>query len=153
MGASSRQFLMIQEDEHNQLHVPVMTKKEVQKKAEEDVKRIMAEGSTKIAEAMIDTTRLAEYLVNVAKHLKKHVGEKYDKYEVKGSKFSFRGTGDRLDYDQDEVYASIKESLKQREELLKLAFKSKDMLFDSEGVEVPKVGVKTPSKQTLVINW
>jgi len=153
MGASSREFLMMREDEHNQIYVPSLPKKEVKAKAKEDVIRLLDEGDTDLAEAMIDATRVAEYLTNFVKELRDHIGEEFDKYEVKGSKFSFRGTGDRLDYDQDEVYASIKESLKQREELLKLAFKSKDMIFDSEGVEVPKVGVKTPSKQTLVINW
>lgn len=153
MGASSREFLMMREDEHNQLYVPSLPKKEVKAKAKEDVQRILDEGNADLAEVMIDATRVTEYLTNVLSELRNHIGDEYDKYEVKGSKFSFRGTGDRLDYEQDEVYASIKESLKQREELLKLAYKSKDMLFDSEGVEVPRVGVKTPSKQTLVINW
>lgn len=154
MSAAGREFMLMRmEEESGQMYVPSIPKKEILQKAKEDVKSMVDSGEVDIAEAVVDATRLSEYLKVFVSELRNHVGDKYDKYECKGVKLSFKGTGDRLDYEQDEVYSELKERLKAREELLKLAYKSKDMLFDSEGVEVPKVGVKSPSKQTLNINF
>jgi hypothetical protein len=154
MGANSNEFLMMRmEEESGQMYVPSIPKKEIVQKAKDDVKLMVDSGEVDIAEAVVDATRLSEYLKVFVSELRNHVDDKYDKYECKGVKLSFKGTGDRLDYECDEVYSKLKERLKAREELLKLAYRSKDMLFDSEGVEVPKVGVKSASKQTLNINF
>ena len=66
-------------------------------------------------------------------------------------KFSLSSTGERLDYDSDVEYKSINTKLKDRQALLKTAYKSKDIIFDSEGDQVPKVDLKSPSKQILKI--
>lgn len=154
MGANSNEFLMMRmEEESGQMYVPTITKKEIVVKAKDDVKTMVDSGEVDIAEAVIDATRLSEYLKVFVSELRNHVDDKYDKYECKGVKLTFKGTGDRLDYECDEVYTELKERLKEREELLKLAYKSKDMIFDSEGVEVPRVGLKSASKQTLNINF
>lgn len=154
MGANSNEFLMMRmEEESGQMYVPTITKKEIVVKAKDDVKTMVDSGDVDIAEAVIDATRLSEYLKVFVSELRNHVDDKYDKYECKGVKLTFKGTGDRLDYECDEVYTELKERLKEREELLKLAYKSKGMIFDSEGVEVSKVGLKSASKQTLNINF
>ena len=156
MGASSREFLLMREEEETgQLYVPTISKKEVKSKAEIDAQALLDAGYADVADAFVDATRIAEYLTTFIGALKKHISiEEYGKeYALKGAKISFRGTGDRLDYEQDEVYANLKQTLKEREALLKLAHKSKDMIFDSEGVEVPKVGIKTVSKETVVITY
>ena len=154
MGANSNEFLMMRmEEESGQMYVPTITKKEIVVKAKDDVKTMVDSGEVDIAEAVIDATRLSEYLKVFVSELRNHVDDKYDKYECKGVKLTFKGTGDRLDYECDEVYSELKERLKEREELLKLAYKSKNMIFDSEGVEVPRVGLKSASKQTLNINF
>ena len=154
MGANSNEFLMMRmEEESGQMYVPTITKKEIVVKAKDDVKTMVDSGEVDIAEAVIDATRLSEYLKVFVSELRNHVDDKYDKYECKGVKLTFKGTGDRLDYECDEVYSELKERLKEREELLKLAYKSKGMIFDSEGVEVTRVGLKSASKQTLNINF
>lgn len=154
MGANSNEFLMMRmEEESGQMYVPTITKKEIVVKAKDDVKTMVDSGEVDIAEAVIDATRLSEYLKVFVSELRNHVDDKYDKYECKGVKLTFKGTGDRLDYECDEVYTELKERLKEREELLKLAYKSKNMIFDSEGVEVSRVGLKSASKQTLNINF
>jgi hypothetical protein len=154
MGANSNEFLMMRmEEESGQMYVPTITKKEIVVKAKDDVKTMVDSGEVDIAEAVIDATRLSEYLKVFVSELRNYVDDKYDKYECKGVKLTFKGTGDRLDYECDEVYSELKERLKEREELLKLAYKSKNMIFDSEGVEVPRVGLKSASKQTLNINF
>jgi hypothetical protein len=156
MGASSREFLLMRmEEEEGRLYVPSIPKKEIVEKAQQDVQNIVNGGEITLEDALMDSVRLEEYLKTFSKELKKHIDEETfgKSYDHKGGNISFRGTGDRLDYEQDEVYSTIKELLKEREELLKLAYKSKDMIFDAEGVEVPKVGIKTPSKQTIVIKF
>ena len=156
MGASSREFLMMREEEETgQLYVPTLPKKEIKAKAKEDVKNIVDGGEVELANALIDSARVSEYITNFVKELKPHITEEEfgKEYDLKGAKISFRGTGDRLDYEQDEVYKELKEKLKERENLLKTAFKSKDMIFDNQGLDVPKVGIKTVSKQTVVITY
>lgn len=156
MGASSREFLMMREEETTgQLYVPTLPKKEVVEKAKKDVANILEGGEVELANAFVDATRISEYLTTFVKELKQHITEdEYGKnYEVKGASISFRNTGDRLDYDADPVYAELKAKLKDRQALLKTAYKSKEMIFDSEGVEVPKVGIKTVGMQTVVIKY
>ena len=156
MGASSREFLLMRmEEEEGRLYVPSIPKKEIVEKAKQDVQNIVDGGEVTLEDALMDSVRLEEYLKTFSKELKKHIDEETfgKSYDHKGGNISFRGTGDRLDYEQDEVYSTIKELLKEREELLKLAYKSKDMIFDADGIEVPKVVVKTPSKQTIVIKF
>lgn len=156
MGASSREFLMMREEEETgQLYVPTLPKKEIKAKAEQDVQTLLDAGEVDIASAFTDATRISEYLKVFVSEIKQHVTEEtYGKeYDIKGSTISFRNTGDRLDYEQDEVYAELKERLKERETLLKTAYRSKETIYDSEGVEVSKVGVKTPSKQVVTIKY
>ena len=156
MGASAREFLLMREDEVNgELYVPSLRKKEIKERAEIDVELLLDRGELDIANSFMDATRMNEYLTVFTKELKKHITEEeYGKdYEVKGAKISFRNSGDRLDYNEDEVYKSLGEKLKERELILKTASKSKDMIFDSEGVEVPKVGIKTFGNESVVITY
>ena len=54
-----------------------------------------------------------------------------------------------IDYSQDAEYHDLAERLKARRELLDLAFKRKDPVFDEEGIEVPKVPVKGYRKDSI----
>ena len=155
MSSSSRQFLMIQEEETGQLYVPSISKKEIKVKAKEDSDRLLDEGELDVAEVFTDATRVAEYLAEFIKNIKPSITEsEYGKsYDTKAANISFRNTGDRLDFEQDEVYKELKEKLKAREALLKMAYKSKDSIYDGEAAEVMRVGVKTVGKETLVIKF
>lgn len=81
--------------------------------------------------------------------------EKYGKEgKVFGASFRLSSTGDRYDYEADQTYRDLKEKLKQREELLKQAVKSRVVLVDDEtGEQIPKVPVKSSSKQTLNVSF
>jgi len=56
-----------------------------------------------------------------------------------GVDFSYKNGSKKLNYSDDPIYAEISEKLKARSELLKVAESSKDTIYDSEGIEVPKV--------------
>lgn len=155
MGATGKDFLLMRQDEEGQIYVPSLKKKEVQQRAIEDAKELLDKGEVDIASAFADVTRVNEYITVFSKELRKHVTEEeYGKdYNVKGVGISFRNTGDRLDYEQDEMYKELKDKLKAREELLKLAYKSKDAIFDHEGTEVMKVQVKTFGSNSAVLKF
>ena len=156
MSSSSREFLMMREEEETgQLYVPSISKKEIKVKAKEDSDRLLDEGELDVAEVFTDATRVAEYLAEFIKNIKPSINEsEYGKsYDIKSANISFRNTGDRLDYEQDEVYKELKEQLKAREALLKMAYKSKDSIYDGEAAEVMRVGVKTAGKETIVIKF
>jgi hypothetical protein len=55
-----------------------------------------------------------------------------------------------LQFHEDLVWSELKEKLQQREELLKVALKSDESIYDSEGCEVPKVSVKYASESLHV---
>lgn len=71
---------------------------------------------------------------------------------VNGVEFSSKNGSKRLNYTEDVIYNELAENLKQREELLKVSHNSKDVIFDSEGAEVPKVSA-TFSKSSINIKF
>lgn len=71
--------------------------------------------------------------------------------DVFGVTLSLSSTGDRLLYEKDDQYAHLSRKLKERKRLLDLAHKQSDEVFDSLGEQVPKVGIKTPSKEILKV--
>jgi len=133
---------------------PEMTKKEIIAQAEANAQQLLDEGQINEYDALAAAERLNLFSETFTKNLRNAISELPEKTYKRGNvEFSMRNTGERLDYDQDELYAQLKEQLKQREALLKLAYKQDETLYDSEGVEVPKVGVKTPSREVLTIKF
>lgn len=80
--------------------------------------------------------------------------EKYNEktFSHSGVKFTLKHGGERLNYNEDHLCLELSEKLKQRQELVKLATKSKDPIYDSEGVEVKKVSSKF-DKSSLSIKF
>lgn len=74
-------------------------------------------------------------------------------FNSNGCEFSIRQGYAQYNFDEDHIYSDLKQRLKEREDLLKLALKSKDMIFGSDGVEVPKVSVKGYTKDSLTIKF
>ena len=69
-----------------------------------------------------------------------------------GVSFKQNNGSQRLNYSDDQDYAELEAKLAERKELLSLAFKSKDTIFDSNGVEVPKVSC-TFTKASIVVTF
>ena len=69
-----------------------------------------------------------------------------------GVLFTPKNGAESLNYDEDDIYVLLENKLKQRQELLKMASKSDDIIFDSEGCEVPKVSKKF-NKSSIVITF
>ena len=54
-----------------------------------------------------------------------------------------------LDYEADPVYLDLKEKLKQRKDILDMAYKQKEEFADSNGEVIPKVKIKSYRKESL----
>lgn len=93
----------------------------------------------------------AEQALKQAVNYAKDEIDNYDKGEavLMGVKMWKSNTGDRLDLDQDMTHEALKRQLKERADLLKHAYRQSDQIYDSEGVAVPKVGIKSHGKETI----
>lgn len=129
------------------------TKKDCQNKGTELAKSIVERGEVQPYQALSNVVRLNELLKNLEAELRKNVDVEGKELQWNGVTFTERNTGDRLDYSNDEVYAKLQSKLKQREELLKIAYKSDETIYDSEGIEVSKVPIKTHGKLTLNVKF
>jgi len=72
--------------------------------------------------------------------------QEIENFEVKKST-----GGPMLDYAADHKYVELEFLLKERKELLDASFKTKETLFDGEGVEIPKVPIKSYRKDSITV--
>lgn len=100
------------------------------------LEKIFDEAKKKVEEyAMIEASRQAKTFV------------------IAGVEFTSKQGYAILDYEKDDLYTKYKQQLANRKTLLDNVFKSGDVLFDSDGVEVPNVGVKNYSKDSLSVKF
>ena len=149
MGANSNLFLMLQEQsvETNNF---LPSKKEIQLSAKSFVSNFLDAGQTDKMELYAQAVRINEALQIVTDELKNSIPQ--ENFEAFGIKGMYRSGGETLNYKEDFIYAELEAKLKERAELIKVATKSKDTIYDSEGVEVTKVS-STPRKSSLAISF
>lgn len=151
MGATKELFMQTRQLE--ELHYsPDFTKKEAIAQGENIAKEILDRGEVTPVNALSNVVRLKEFINSLEAYLRGNI-EINEPHTANGVEFSLRNTGDRLDYDKDQVIAELKKKLKDREELVKLATKSDDEIYDGEGFKVEKVPVKTVGKQVLSLKF
>lgn len=125
------------------------TKKEIIESARNWAEQVADEefGSESLNKRLASIERVKEYINTVSKVLKDAItdGMNDKDLECHGVKFTKVEGRSSLDYSTDEVWTDLKNKLKEREELLKVAHKSQENIYDSEGVEVPKCPLKPSS--------
>ena len=126
------------------------TKKEIQLSAKSFVSNLLDAGQTDKIELYAQAVRINEALQIVTDELKNSIPQ--ENFEAFGIKGTYRSGGETLNYKEDYVYAELEQKLKERAELIKVATKSKDTIYDSEGVEVTKVS-STQRKSSLAITF
>lgn len=149
MGANSNLFLMLQEQsvETNNF---LPSKKEIQLSAKSFVSNLLDAGQTDKMELYAQAVRINEALQVVTDELKNSIPQ--ENFEAFGIKGTYRSGGETLNYKEDYVYAELEQKLKERAKLIKVATKSKDTIYDSEGIEVTKVS-STQRKSSLAITF
>lgn len=140
MGASGRIFLEQREFE-GQIDMGLLTKKESISKGKQNAKEIIESGEVDLFKLFSNSVRFEEFLKSFNKEMRVAILEelKDGEYKARGLEFASKNGSSRLNYKEDQNWQELKDKLTQREELLKVAEKSKEPLFDSEGVEVPRV--------------
>jgi adenylosuccinate synthase len=140
--------LMRQQEIDTQNFLP--NKLEIQLSAKTFIKEVLDAGEIDKIELLAQAKRMGEALdVINAELLKVLPQENFEGYGLKGT---FRSGGETINYKDCEVWSDINRELKEREELLKLALKSQNEIYDSAGVQVPKVST-TPRKSSMAISF
>jgi hypothetical protein len=149
MGANSNLFLMLQEQsvETNNF---LPTKAEIKLSAKSFVGNLLDAGATDKMELYAQAVRINEALQIVTDELKNSIPQ--ENFEAFGIKGTYRNGGSTPNYSEDEKWQQLKQALTDREMLLKVAQKSNDTIYDSEGVEVPKVS-ENIRKSSLSISF
>lgn len=147
--------------ENAQPHTPVINVDVMVEQFKNQVHLIVAavkEGDVDALKAYASFKGIANTLKDATPELEKEAMVEADKYGGKtfsanGVEFTFRNGSQTLDYGKDPVWLEIKTQLDARQELLKVAFKQKGAFYDEEGIEIPKVPVKTFTKDSLSVSF
>jgi hypothetical protein len=142
-------FLMMREAEVATSNF-LPTKKELQKSSKEFAKQLLDSGDYNIEELYSQALRMKEAIEIIESELKSSLP--IDGFEAFGIKAIFRNGGDTINYKDDKTWSDIKKQLTDRESLLKHALKSNEIVYDGEGVEVPKIST-TPRKSSIAVSF
>ena len=132
------------------LYDATFTKKEAVKTGRNLAQNIIDNGNVSKHEALANLVRLQEVVSNAVSVLKDNVSD--EKISMLGVEFALINGRSMPQFSDDEVWNDLSKKLKQREELLKVAMKSDQPIYDNEGVEVPKISCNY-SKSSLNIKW
>ena len=134
-----------------------LSKAEIKDLAKLEAQNMLNNGWDKMPDLLVYSRKLIEYLTVFCGEIESNVRDEISKnsgtLEVSNAKLSIGSTGMRLNYSDDPIYEDIYKSLKNREELLKQKFKMDEQLFDKDGIEIPKVSIKSQSKETLMVKF
>ena len=123
---------------------------EIQLSSKNFIKEILDAGEIDKIELLAQAKRMGEALEVINAELLKVIPQ--ENFEAFGLKGTFRSGGETINYKDCEVWSDINRELKEREDLLKLALKSQNEIYDAAGVQVPKVST-TPRKSSLAISF
>ena len=127
------------------------TKKEAIKTGSELTKKIFNEGSVDKLKYVANLARLEAVISSAMTEARKGIVD-IEKTSMLGVDFNPANGGETLNFKDDPIWSDIKQELSEREDLLKLAFKTKKEFYDSEGVEVPKVS-STQRESSITIKF
>jgi hypothetical protein len=140
--------LMRQQEIDTQNFLP--NRLEIQLSAKTFIKEVLDAGEIDKIELLAQAKRMGEALDVINAELIKVIPQ--ENFEAFGLKGTFRSGGETINFKDCEVWNDINRELKEREELLKLALKSQNEIYDAAGVQVPKVST-TPRKSSLAISF
>lgn len=144
-------FFAMRTEEIATMYDSTFTKKEASQTGASLVKNALESGEVDKMQLFANLARLNEVISSAINECRNSI-DVHEKTTILGVEFNPVNGGETLNYEDDEVYFTLKTDLKSREELLKLAYKSKDSFFDAYGNEVPKVSSK-PRRSSVTIKF
>ena len=133
------------------MYAPDFTKKQAEQTGINLINKLFEEGNQTPVQFYSNIARLKAVIDSADRAFRDRLNlTQPDSYN--GVLFTPKNGSESLNYDEDDIYVLLENKLKQRQELLKMASKSDDIIFDSEGCEVPKVSKKF-NKSSIVITF
>ena len=133
------------------MYAPDFTKKQAEQTGIDLINKLFEDGNQTPTQFYSNIARLKAVIDSADKAFRERLiltqAESYN-----GVTFTPKNGAESLNYAEDQIYAELENKLKQRAELLKVANKSDETIFDSEGCEVPKVSKKF-NKSSIVITF
>jgi len=148
---SKLQFFEMRAEQMTALYDSTFTKKDAIKTGEDLIQSVLDSGEVNIMELGSNLIRLEQVISSAVVKFKNHIIDE-PKQKVLGIEFNPVNGGETLNYKDDAIYLDIFNKLKEREELLKLAYKSKNEIYDENGVMVEKVS-STPRKSSVTAKF
>ena len=133
-----------------------LTKRQIEELATMDAEKILMSGEENPLDVQIYFKKVKAYTDKFLQKNEPAAMEEYHKFSQKvvvkdDIEIQHIQGGNIPDYEQDLIYAEIKEKLNERRKLLDLVFKTNQEVYDDQGVKVPKVKVKTIKKDSLAV--
>ena len=126
------------------------SKKEIEVSSKQFAKNLIESGEVDKLEMFAQAERITQAITSVRDEIKASLPR--EKQTAYGIGINPVNGSQMIQYNDDLVWSELKEKLQQREELLKVALKTNEPFYDSEGCEVPKVSVKY-SADSLTIKY
>lgn len=148
---SKLQFFEMRAEQMTALYDSTFTKKDAIQTGENLIDVVLESGEVDIMQLGANLARLEQVVSSAMSKFRNHIIDT-EKTKVLGVEFNPVNGGETLNYKDDEIYLTLFNDLKEREELLKLAYKAKNEYFDQYGNIIPKVST-TPRKSSITIKF
>ena len=149
MISSKDMFFDIRSEEMQ--YAPDFTKKQAEQTGIALIDRMFADGNQTPVQFYSNIARLKAVIDAADRAFRDRLTlNAVDSYN--GVTFTPKNGAESLNYNEDDICVLLENKLKQRQELLKVASKTDDIIFDAQGCEVPKVSKKF-NKPSIVITF
>jgi hypothetical protein len=148
---SKQLFEIMRAQEMATLYDSTFTKREASETGANLTKAVLEAGEVDKMHFGANLARLNEVISSALSTFRDSIIDT-EKVKALGVEFNPVNGGETLNYKDDEVYLTLFNDLKEREELLKLAYKAKSSYFDQYGNIIPKVS-STPRKSSITIKF
>lgn len=138
MGQSKNMLMEMRAEDFALMYSHDFTKSKAIEAGNALVEKIFEDGELDEFKIYSNIVRLKTVIDTADKAFRERL--KVDKsIDANGVNFTFKKGSEKLNYSEDLEVAELEEKLKARKELVKLATKSKETIYDANGVEVTKV--------------
>lgn len=148
---SKQLFEIMRAEQMATLYDSTFTKKEATATGVNLVKAVLEAGEVDKMHFGANLARLYEVIGSALSTFRESIIDT-EKVTALGVEFNPVNGGETLNYKDDEIYSTLFNDLKEREELLKLAYKAKNEFYDQYGNVIPKVS-STPRKSSITIKF